>query len=258
MTICATCASKRRVKVVRLLNNPYLEEATQRFEQDDERERARFRLYEAGDVDALRAFALHQPSMHRLRDELTSRYAWAIPNEQALAVLAKHAPLVEIGAGTGYWAWLLRNRGVDILAYDKAPPTTADHQNRFHRAERLQARGYERPAVVGTVWTEVLAGESEQAGRYPDRTLFLCWPPYGEPMASACLRRYEDAGGHTVVSVGEDRGCTADEAFHDQLERHWRAIQRERVRLPVYPGVHDLLTVWVRRTPGARTGQAPR
>ena len=28
-----------------------------------------------------------------------------------------------MGAGTGYWAALLRSRGVDIVAYDVAPPS---------------------------------------------------------------------------------------------------------------------------------------
>jgi hypothetical protein len=30
--------------------------------------------------------------------------------------------VVEVGAGTGYWAALLRARGVDVVAYDVRPP----------------------------------------------------------------------------------------------------------------------------------------
>src|SRR5262249_49351599 len=39
------------------------------------------------------------PGLAERRRELASMYSWAIPTEGALAVLAKHAPLVECGAG---------------------------------------------------------------------------------------------------------------------------------------------------------------
>ena len=50
---------------------------------------------------------------------LCKKYSWAIPDERALQILESFAPLIEIGAGKGYWARLLRDRGVDILAFDK-------------------------------------------------------------------------------------------------------------------------------------------
>ena len=42
------------------------------------------------------------------RRELAALFAWAIPDAGALAMLARYAPLLECGAGTGYWAALLR------------------------------------------------------------------------------------------------------------------------------------------------------
>ena len=51
----------------------------------------------------------------------------------ALALLAARAPLVEVGAGTGYWAAALRRRGVDVLAYDLNPPAAdAAETNAYH------------------------------------------------------------------------------------------------------------------------------
>ena len=35
-----------------------------------------------------------------------------------IASLIRYAPILELGAGTGHWAALLRARGVDVLAYD--------------------------------------------------------------------------------------------------------------------------------------------
>lgn len=40
----------------------------------------------------------------------------------ALDALAERAPLLEIGAGLGYWAAALRARGVSVHAVDSHPP----------------------------------------------------------------------------------------------------------------------------------------
>ena len=41
---------------------------------------------------------------------------------ELLDALAERAPLVEVGAGLGYWAAALRARGVPVLALDSHPP----------------------------------------------------------------------------------------------------------------------------------------
>ncbi|KAJ0389913.1 hypothetical protein ATCC90586_010335 [Pythium insidiosum] len=46
------------------------------------------------------------------------KYAWAIPDERALRIIKHFGPIVEMGAGTGYWGRLLELRGVDIVCYD--------------------------------------------------------------------------------------------------------------------------------------------
>src|SRR4249920_2768731 len=87
------------------------------------------------------------------RRELASLFSWAIPTEPALAVLAAHAPLVECGAGMGYWTALLRARGVDALAYDLAPPAPGKrNDNRYHRGGREP-------------WTEIWRASAATAAR---------------------------------------------------------------------------------------------
>lgn len=63
-----------------------------------------------------------KPCIHR-RD-LCLQYAWAIPDPASLAFAAHFlAPrAIEIGAGTGYWAWLLSHLGVEMTCFDIAPP----------------------------------------------------------------------------------------------------------------------------------------
>jgi hypothetical protein len=84
------------------------------------------------------ARALDLPARRR---ELAARFAWAIPAPAALAAVAEAGPLVETGAGTGYWAALLRELGADVVATD--------------------------PAAGGPLWTDVAAVDAEQLAALP-------------------------------------------------------------------------------------------
>lgn len=162
------------------------------------------------------------------RRELAAVFSWAIPAEGVLAVIGGYAPLVECGAGTGYWAALLRARGVDTLAYDLAPPG-AGRVNDFHR---------------GRPWTEVLPGSSVAAAAgHPGRALLLCWPPYDDDSASyAVLRAFR---GDTLLYIGEGPGgATGTARFHEEVGLNWRTA--EQVALPRWPGLRDKLTVFRR------------
>lgn len=57
----------------------------------------------------------------------------AAPNAAAVAALAARSPLLEVGAGTGYWARCLRAAGADVLALDVCPPGPASSTaNTYH------------------------------------------------------------------------------------------------------------------------------
>jgi hypothetical protein len=166
------------------------------------------------------------------RRELASMFSWAIPTEQALAVLAKHAPLVECGAGMGYWTALLQARGVDAVAYDLLPPG-GKARNEYHRQGRHP-------------WIEVQrASAATAARRHRDRALLLCWPPYDDDAASyAALRAYR---GDLAIHIGErDEGATGSVRFHRELHLNWTLI--EEVDLPHWPNLRDRLMVY-RRNP---------
>lgn len=156
------------------------------------------------------------------------RYAFAIPNCAALQVLARHAPLIELGAGTGYWTYLLRRRGVDCLAFDLAPPDRTANPHRFG----------------AHTWTAVQQGGIESLSAHPQRALFLCWPPLQDPFADRALAAYP---GSTLVYIGEEQGGrTADDAFFARLRTAWRAV--DHAALPTWPGMRDALTVYRRST----------
>jgi hypothetical protein len=173
----------------------------------------------------------HMLGLPARRRELGAMFSWAIPDDGALDVLARHAPLVECGAGTGYWAALLAADGIDTVAYDAAPPGRDASGNAYHDDRH-------RP------WTEVRAAAAVTAVRaHRDRTLFLCCPPYDDDSASyAALRAYR---GHTVVYAGGAAGGPAGTVrFHRELELNWHQV--EQAALPNWPGLHDRLMVYQR------------
>jgi len=167
------------------------------------------------------------------RRELASLFSWAIPTDGALALLSKYAPLVECGAGMGYWLALLRARGVDAIGYDRSRP---GRKNAYHRGAR-------RP------WTAIQHQSSEKAARrHSDRTLVLCWPPYDDDAASyAALRAYR---GDVVIHVGErEEGATGSVRFHRELALNWALV--EELELPHWPRLQDRVMVY-RRNPVRR------
>lgn len=204
--------------------NPYLDAAqTANFGRPDPDRLALL------DGEALRAYIA---DCVEARDRLVAQFAWAIPNDAALALLAAHAPLIELGAGTGYWAALLRRHGVDILAFDARPPASARHGNDWHR----------NPLAVGTCWTEVRRGTPVilRGSAYADRTLFLCWPPPGS-MAVRALRAY---AGSTLALIRCCEDESGDAAFYALLDRAWQC--ETTVAIPQWDGVQDTLTIWRR------------
>ena len=161
--------------------------------------------------------ALPEEVQLQARKKLIWAYSWAVPDSEAIRKLAEYSPLLELGSGTGYWAWLIAQAGGKIKCFDVEP----------HQPPR---------------WMETQAGSPEVISQYPEYTLFLCWPPLNDTMAIQALEIYT---GRYLLYVGEWRGRTADERFHEALERNWEL--QEEVPLPHWAGYSDQLLIWVRK-----------
>jgi hypothetical protein len=174
------------------------------------------------------------------REDLTVEYAWAITSPEALEFVACYSGgrLVEIGAGTGYWAWCLTQMGVDVIAYDKDPP---DKKKNWYHArwreddEKIDPR---RP-----VYHWVRHGQVSAVMGHADRTLLLCWPPHADPFAERALSLYD---GDRLIFIGEgDGGCTGTREFFAALESKWEEVAQHD--MVVWDGIHDTVTVYDRR-----------
>lgn len=168
-------------------------------------------------------------SVHRR--ELIERYAFSIPTPDILGMAALHSPLVEVGAGSGYWAHCLALAGADVIAYDKTPPDEAppwpwggwEEMNPWFDAQ----------------WYPVRTGDETAAARHPGRSLFLCWPLYGHSMAYSALSAYLAAGGTTLVYIG-DPSSSGDADFHT-LKGEMPLTGRQK--LWGWPGIDDWIEV---------------
>lgn len=173
---------------------------------------------------------------HLLREELVKKYAWAVPTEEAIDLIKVHSPhgVVEVGAGTGYWCWLLKQKGVKVYPIDRQPL-----HNHYVRG----------------CWLPISKGTHRKLLRFDAETLLLCWPAYASSQASDALKFFK---GNTLVYVGEGYGgCTGDDEFHDELngggwiegKGHLARAKWEQVSkldIPRFPGMNDRLYVYTR------------
>jgi hypothetical protein len=166
-----------------------------------------------------------------VRRKFRREFAWAVPTPEALERLADLAPIVEIGAGAGYWAWLLREGGVTVYAYDLNPPSSDSPDNSWHQGV--------------DAWTEIEPGDSLRAAEHPEATLFLCWPPDDLPVGAYAVASHAAAGGKSVVIVGEGpEGRTGDHNLFELLATYYD--ETERLAIPQWPHLHDYMAVFRR------------
>ena len=190
----------------------------------------------------------------------------AVPTGQALRTLSKLGPIIEVGAGSGYWTAMLLERKVDAMAYDLDPPDPSTLTNGF---------AFRSFATVHKADGASLFQADPQLAR--ERTLLMVWPGQwteGDAPATvdkdtgeridppgwetACLNAYLEAGGQTVVYVGEreeaiekivgtapDTGVSASKAFQRILEHRMRHL--ETIDVPRLFYTCDDMTVWKRR-----------
>jgi hypothetical protein len=160
---------------------------------------------------------------------LAQRYSYVYPTPGILAMLSELGPIVEVGAGTGYWAYRLRMLEVDVVAYDQAPPD-GELVNRYH--------------VKTETWIPVLEGDQTALLRHQDRALFLCWPPLYSSLGN-CLSYYR---GDVLAYIGDSGFRTA---ALDHLEDTFaRAAVMPVKALDPDPDAAPSLSIWKRRSCG--------
>jgi hypothetical protein len=195
------------------LDNPMLAEVRELLER-----------FSAGGPEKARTFLSFE------RKSLVSQYAFSIPTADTLAAVARYSPLVEVGAGSGYWARCLSACGADIIAYElippvEGPPTSVTGTNWLFRK----------------AWHPLVKGDETSAAANPDRALFLCWPPPENPMAFRALDGYIRAGGSTVILLGEMKPLSMGDTALYGLMGNLATLERRPIH--GWPGMREEIHV---------------
>ena len=162
------------------------------------------------------------------RRELVKKYAFSIPTRSIIEQLTRHGPFIEVGAGTGYWAYELQQAGADVIATDLCV-------------------GDDRTFDFEREWLPIEQAEAEDAAReHANRTLIIAWPDdFNNPRgwSDDALEAYERAGGQRVVYIGEgDGGCTGSDRFHHILWHRWHSVLE--LQPPQWDGINDYVEVY--------------
>lgn len=159
------------------------------------------------------------------RHRLVRQYAWTITSPATLDFIHEYAgnhihdPL----AGTGYWAYLLRQYGHKVTASDIAPGNNPWAEDSHYSMESIDARA-----------------SAYQAG--PRATLLLAWPPYQSPIGHQILRAFR---GDRIIYIGEGAGgCCGDDQMFRELDRAWREVAWHRPAQ--WEGIYDYVTAYRR------------
>jgi hypothetical protein len=166
----------------------------------------------------------------------------------ALASIARYAPIVEIGAGTGYWARCLRERSIDVVAYDEFGeqwqtwfrPLVLQGLEISHGVRALVSQP-DQTRSDPVLWTEVLKGSPSVLAQHSQRTLMLCWPDPWSGFDEAGLLEHRGA---YVVFVGAP-GDTGSDGFRRLIHRKWQSV--EEADVPRWFNSDDRLVVYQRR-----------
>jgi hypothetical protein len=136
-----------------------------------------------------------------VRTELVNTYSWAIPTTDAITAIADFSDrrVIDFGAGSGYWAHLLAERGVDVVAVDDWSWGRPEH-----------------------TWHPVETGSFERLASATDRALLMVWPPRNE-MPLKALREWR---GDHLIYVGEILRGNGTIRFFDVLDREWVLVRR--------------------------------
>lgn len=178
------------------------------------------------------------------RDFICHLYAYATVSPSSVRALAKvmvqelgSSTILELGAGTGYLAQVLKDNGLKIYAYDVAPTSTdkTGCWNEYHgRSPQflLVHQGDE--------------GVLRKHGHIHKSVLLLCYPPPDSNFAEMALKLFARAGGRLLIFIGEFKGLTGSCEFETCLVNSYQCIKR----IPCYCWGTDAstFTVWKKRS----------
>ena len=139
-----------------------------------------------------------------IRNNLVNKYSWAVPNRDAIEAIAEFtggSGLIDFGAGSGYWASLIANEGIDVIAVDNWTDDKPDK-----------------------LWYDVQTGSYEYLKFAGSMVLMMVWIPQYTDMGVIALKTWD---GERLIVIGEPAPArsNANPTFFAELEKNWILIK---------------------------------
>jgi uncharacterized UPF0146 family protein len=162
-----------------------------------------------------------------VRQIFVKYFSWAIPSVESILEIKKFAnneQILEVGAGNGLWARLLKNAGCNIFATDNFSTHNTD-----------------KAAIKRYIEVEFLSN-SQAIQKYNEaNVLFLCWPPTNS-MSDESIKLFK---GNKLIYIGEGNGgATGSDEFHSILWDDWKVVGN--IIIPRWNIVNDQIYLYER------------
>lgn len=160
--------------------------------------------------------------LYSKKDQFRKGISWHIPSQSLIDCLVDHSPIVSVGSGLGFTEKKAIISGANIVMTDIAP---SEH-NLWCKPESNED------------YREIISlGAKEAVLLYPDRNVFMAWPPYDDPMAFEVANAMQV--GRFLIYVGESEGgCTGDASFFQLLRTNFIEIE-DNLYVPSWSGIYD-------------------
>lgn len=166
------------------------------------------------------------------RRRFIDNFGFSIPNRQAIEAIRSYSPhgVTEIGAGLGYWTYLLNKNNIPTVGVDEYYPLKNPWFSPEYNINKIE---YIENIVVSDA-VEYLQKDD------PKKTLLMVW---ADEYSDDAISKYR---GDTIIMVGEgEDGCTDTGGLFDKEEIEWEII--DMISLPRFIDCFDSLTIHKRK-----------
>jgi hypothetical protein len=177
------------------------------------------------------------------RDFLCHLYAYATVTTKALDRVVQCMQdyslesIIELGAGTGYIAKLLQDRGIVVEPYDAEPTASPNACNEYHGNVPPYTnieRGNEKTILF-----------ENKGNSLSGTALLLCYPPPNSKFASRSLKHFLKRHGQVCIFIGEFQGLTGTKEFEQCLLSEFNCV--DRIPSLCWGTDASTTTIWVNR-----------
>ena len=173
---------------------------------------------------------------HHILPVFMHHFGCVCPSYEALEIIrivSKEKTVLDVGCGNGYWTYMLRKQGLDVIGVDSA-------QSRY------------RTCWIGDVVFEDGVSNLKKRKGGKDDALLLVYPITANDFTGRMLKAFK---GDVICVVGTQNG-NGYTCFGDQIVDEWMGKNRlemelvARVPLPSFAGKDEALFVWRRKDSG--------